>query len=106
MEMAENQKTEEEIADLLADALTGRGLSASSQDTSGSIWCVILQRKGGGEIIWGTADFNWGACITNQNGEPISSIATNSSSECQDVSVIVDAIAGASIEAGAAFRSS
>ncbi|HWA95080.1 MAG TPA: hypothetical protein VG844_10815 [Terracidiphilus sp.] len=47
----EAERTEEEIADLVADALTALGFSASSQDTGGGICCVVLERKDGGEII-------------------------------------------------------
>ncbi len=105
MGKAENQKSEEEIVELVADALTNLGFSASSQDTGGGIYCVILEREGGGEIIWGTADFNWGASITDRNGETTSSIATNCPSDSQEVSAIVEAIKRTLIEAGAAFRS-
>ncbi len=48
-----SEKTEEEIAESVADALTAIGFSASSQDTGGGICCVVLERKDGGEIIWG-----------------------------------------------------
>ena len=99
----ENQRTEDEIAASVADALTGMGFSASSQDTGGGICCVILQRKDGGEIIWGTADFNWGASIVDANGKVTSSITTRCSSESQDMVAIVEAIKGPSIAAGAAF---
>ncbi len=104
MGQAESQKTEEEIVELVAHALTDLGLSASSQDTGGGICCVILEREGGGEIIWGTADLNWGASITDKNGGTISSIATNCPSDSQEISAIVEAIKRTSIEAGAAFR--
>ena len=98
----ENEKTEEEIVELVADALTTIGFSASSQDTGGGICCVILQRKGGGEIVWGTADFNWGASIIDGDGEVISSIETACPSDSHDVAAIVEAIKGPSILAGAA----
>ncbi len=103
MGQAESQKTEEEIVELVADALTDWGFSASSQHTGGGIYCVILEREGGGEIIWGTADLNWGASITDKNGETMSSIATNCPSDSQEVSAIAEAIKRASIEAGAAL---
>ena len=99
----ENGKTEEEITTLVADALSDLGFSASSQDTGGGIWCVILQRNGGGEIVWGTADFNWGASIVDADGEITSSIETRCPSDSQDISAIVEAIRGPSTTAGAAL---
>lgn len=98
-----NQKTGEEIATAVADALSEMGFSASSQDTGGGICCVVLQRKCGGEILWGTADFNWGASVEDANGKITSSIATNCPSDSQDVAAIVRAIKRPSIEAGATF---
>jgi len=53
----------------LAEALSDLGLSASSQDTGGGISCVIVERKDGGEIVWGTADVTWGAAATDEDGE-------------------------------------
>jgi hypothetical protein len=103
MEGLENKKTDDEIVELVADTLSKLGFSAASQDTGGGICCVILQRKGGGEIIWGTADITWGASITDRDGETISSIATNCPSDSQDVAAIVEAIKNPSIDAGAAF---
>lgn len=97
----ENEKTEDEIVELVADALTAIGISASSQDTGGGICCVILQRNGGGEIVWGTADFNWGASVTDADGKIESSIETNCLSDSQDIAAIVEAIRGPSIAAGA-----
>ena len=97
----ESDKTEEEIVELVADALTALGFSASSQDTGGGICCVILERKGGGEIIWGTSDFNWGASIFEANGNVEASIETNCPSDSQDISAIVEAIRGVSVAAGA-----
>lgn len=98
----ESEKTEEEIVELVADALTALGISASSQDTGGGICCVILQRKGGGEIVWGTADFNWGASVADADGKIESSIETNCPSDSQDIAAIVEAIRGPSVLAGAA----
>jgi hypothetical protein len=98
----ENEKTEEEIAAAVADALNAIGFSASSQDTGGGICCVILQRKGGGEIVWGTADFNWGASVADADGTTTSSIATSCPSDTQDIAAIVEAIKNPSIEARAA----
>jgi hypothetical protein len=98
----ENQKTEKEITEMVASALSNIGFSASSQQTGGGIWCVILQRKGGGEIVWGTADFNWGADVIDADGDIKSYIETGCSSDSQDVAAIVEAIKGPSILAGAA----
>lgn len=97
-----SEKTAEEIVELVADALTASGLSASSQDTGGGICCVVLERKGGGEIIWGTADFNWGASVVDSDGGVESSLETKCPSDSQDIAAIVEAIRGASIAAGAA----
>ena len=96
-----SEKTEEEIAELVAEALTACGLSASSQGTGGGVCCVVLERKGGGEIIWGTADFNWGASVFSENGEFVSSIETTCPSDSQNISTITDTIKGPSIVAGA-----
>jgi len=98
----ENEKTEEEIVELVADALTAIGFSASSQDTGGGILCVVLERKNGGEIIWGTADFNWGASIFDANGDVEASIETKCPSDSQDIAAIVEAIRAPSAAAGAA----
>lgn len=97
-----HEKTEEEIVESVADALTALGFSAGSQDTGGGICCVVLERKGGGEIIWGTADFNWGASVVNSDGEIESSLETKCPSDSQDIAAIVEAIRGASVAAGAA----
>ena len=44
MEDPENQKTEEEIARFVADALGAAGLAANSQDTGGGMCCVVIAR--------------------------------------------------------------
>ena len=98
----ESERTEEEIAELVADALTAIGFSASSQDTGGGICCVVLERKVGGEIIWGTADFNWGASIFDANGDVEASIETKCPSDSQNIAAIVEAIKSPSVAAGAA----
>lgn len=90
------------MVEAVADALQRKGLAASSQDTGGGICCVILERKGGGEIVWGTADFNWGASVVGEDGSIESSIQTACPSDSQDVEAIVKAIWDPSIEAGAA----
>ena len=93
---------EEEIVERVADALQARGLDAGSQDTGGAIYCVVLPRKNGGEIIWGTADVTWGATVTNDSGDIISSISTTCPSESEDIAIIAEVIRSHSIEAGAA----
>jgi hypothetical protein len=93
---------DDEIVEAVAAALRGLGLVASSQDTGGGICCVILERKGGGEIVWGTADFHWGASVFDENGEIISSIETTCPSDSQNIAAIAEAIKGSSIPAGAA----
>lgn len=99
----ENEKTEEEIIELVADGLTALGFAASSRDTGGGICCVVLERKDGGDIIWGTADFNWGASVVDSDGEIESSLETKCPSDSQDIAAIVEAIRGASVAAGAAM---
>jgi hypothetical protein len=77
--------SEDEIIEALAEALCELGLSASSQDTGGGISCVIVERKDGGEIVWGTADVTWGAAVTDEDGEQVSSITTTWPSDSQDI---------------------
>jgi hypothetical protein len=96
---------EDEIVDAVADALTSLGFSASSQDTGGGINCVVLEHKDGGEIVWGTADVNWGASISDEDGEYVSSIETRCPSDSRDVAAIVEMIRGPSLAAGAVVRS-
>jgi hypothetical protein len=93
---------EEEIVERIADAFQARGWDAGSQDTGGAIYCVVLRRKNGGEIIWGTADVTWGATVTDDSGEIVSSISTTCVSESQDIETIAEVIRSHSIEAGAA----
>jgi hypothetical protein len=100
----DQELSEDEIVDAVAEALQEQGLSAVSQDTGGGINCVVLERRDGGEIVWGTADVNWGASISGEDGEYISSIETNCPSGSQDISAIVEAIKGASLSAGAVAR--
>jgi hypothetical protein len=47
---------------------------------------------------------NWGASISDEDGEYISSIETNCPSDSQDIAAIVEAIKGASLSAGAVDR--
>ncbi len=93
--------SEDEIVHAVADALCGLGFAASSQDTGGGINCVVLEHKDGGEIVWGTADVNWGAAISDADGEYISSIKTTCPGDTQDIAAIVEAIKGPSLSNGA-----
>ncbi len=104
MQDLEHEKTEEEIAEQVAAALRAVGLAAEDQDTGGGIVCVIIERAGGGEIVWGTADENWGAVVYSADGSPASSIETQCPSGTQDIAAIVQAIRGPSLDAGAAVR--
>ena len=97
----DTELSEEEIVDAVADALSELGFAASSQDTGGGISCVVLERKDGGEIVWGTADVNWGAAISDADGEFVSSIETTCPSDTQDIVAIAEAIKGPSISNGA-----
>jgi hypothetical protein len=92
---------EGEIIEAVATALSSMGLAASPQDTGGGISCVVLNRKDGGEISWGTADVTWGAAITDVNGEYVSSIETTCPSESKDIANIAKALFGPSIKNGA-----
>jgi hypothetical protein len=94
--------SEDEIVESLAEALSELGLAASSQDTGGGISCVIVERKDGGEIIWGTADVTWGAAVTDEEGEQVSSITTTWPSDSQDISATAQALLEPSIRNGAA----
>jgi hypothetical protein len=96
---------EDEIVEAVADALTSLGFSARSQDTGGGINCVVGEHKNGGEIVWGTADVNWGASISDESGEYVSSKETHCPSDSQDVAAIVEAIRGPSLASGAVVHS-
>lgn len=97
----ELEKSEEEIMELVATALSEEGFQAGADDTGGGIICVVLQRKNGGEIVWGTADVTWGASVINAEGDVESSIETQCPSGTQDIAVIVEALKRQSINAGA-----
>ena len=97
----DQELSEDEIVDAVANALVECGIAASSQDTGGGISCVVLQHKDGGEIVWGTADVNWGASINDADGEYLSSIESACPSDTQDIAAIVRAIKDPSITNGA-----
>jgi hypothetical protein len=69
MQEIDEYEQEEIRAEALAGALREGGLSASAEDTGGGILCVIVDRSDGGQIIWGTADVNWGATIQDAEGD-------------------------------------
>jgi hypothetical protein len=87
--------TEEERAEKIAEALTGLGLDASTEDTGGGIICVVIPRTDGGAIFWGTADVTWGAAIMDEDGEQTASVSTEWPSDSEDI----DATAKARLEA-------
>lgn len=60
VEELDDTPNEEEMVERIAEALQSRGLDAGAQDTGGGMYCVVVPRSGGGEIIWSTADVNWG----------------------------------------------
>jgi hypothetical protein len=91
----------DEIVNAVADALTGLGFAASSQDTGGGIYCVVLEHKDGGEIVWGIADVNWSASVSDADGRCDSAIKTDCPSGSQDIAAIVESIKEPSIAAGA-----
>jgi hypothetical protein len=99
--VVEQELNEDEIVEAVADTLNKMGFSATSQATGGGITCVLLKHKDGGEIVWGTADVNWGASVSDADGEYVSAIQTDCPSDSQDIAAIVEAIKGPSITAGA-----
>jgi len=96
-------QNEEELMQALADALSAEGFRASSQNTGGGMVCVILDCADGGEIAWGRADVNWGASVTDEDGEVISGIETECPSDTDDIATIVAALKKPSIENGAIY---
>ena len=99
--MATQELNEEEQAELIATELTKLGLAAYAQDTGGGTICVAVEHKDGGEILWGTADVTWGAVITDEDGELVSSISTEWPSESQDIGGTAKALLEASTRNGA-----
>ena len=93
---------EEDRAERIAEALAGLGVDASAEDTGGGIVCVVIPHTDGGAISWGTADVNWGAVITDEDGEQISSISTDWPSDSEDIAATAKALCDASLENGAA----
>lgn len=97
----ENEHDTEELMEAVAAGLSRFGLRASADDTGGGIVCVVVARANGGEISWGTADLNWGATVTDGDGNVESSIATECPSDTRDVELIVSALHRPSLNAGA-----
>jgi AcrR family transcriptional regulator len=98
---AAEERTEEERAEKIAETLTGLGLDASAEDTGGGIVCVVIPHTDGGAISWGTADVTWGAVITNEDGEQVSSISTGWPSDSEDIAATAKALLDASLKNGA-----
>ena len=95
------ERTEEERAEMIADALIGLGLDASTEDTGGAVICIVIPRTDGGAIFWGTADVTCGAAIMDENGEQTASISTAWPSESEDIDATAKALLEASLRNGA-----
>lgn len=89
--------TDEERAEKIAEALTGMGLD----DTGGGIVCIVIPRADGGAISWETADFTWGAVITDEASEHTTSISTKWPSDSEDIPATAKALFEASLKNGA-----
>lgn len=100
MEELDEYQKEEIRVEAVASGLRDAGLSASAQDTGGDILCVIVDRIDGGQIVWGTADVNWGASVEDADGEFISGIATDCPSDTEDIPTVVSALKKASLANG------
>ena len=96
-----HELTEEERAEKIAEALTGLGLDASTEDTGGGIVCIVIPRRDGGAIFWGTADVTWGAAIMDEDGEQTASVATEWPSDSEDIDATAKALLEASLRNGA-----
>jgi hypothetical protein len=104
MREIDEYEQEEIRIEALANALREGRLSASAEDTGGGTLCVIVDRADGGQIIWGTADVNWGAAIQDADGEIVSGIQTDSPSDTEDVSAIARVLKEHSLANGAVTR--
>ena len=93
--------TEEERMEKIAQAIMALGLDASTEGTGGGIVCIVIPRTDGGAISWGTADLTWGAVITDEGGEQVSSISTEWRSDSEDVAATAKALYDASLSNGA-----
>ncbi len=95
---------EEARVEAVAKGLRACGFEASAQDTGGGTLCVIIEQPTG-EIAWGTADVNWGAVVSDEDGEYVSSIATDCESDSEDIPAIVESLRVASLAHGIRPRS-
>ena len=102
MQEIDAYEQEEIRIEAVANALREGGLSASAEDTGGGTLCVIVDRVDEGQIIWGTADLNWGAAIQDADGQIVSGIQTDCPSDTEDVSVIAKVLIEHSLANGAA----
>lgn len=93
--------TDEERAEKIAEALTGLGLDASTEDTGGEIICVVIPRADGGTIFRGTADITWGAAIVDENGDQSASVSTDWPSDSKDIGSTAKVLLEASLRNGA-----
>jgi hypothetical protein len=90
---------EEARVEAIAEGLRACGFGASAQDTGGGMLCVVIEQSTG-EVAWGTADVNWGAVVSDKDGEYVSSIATECPSDSKGVSTIVESLRNASLAHG------
>jgi hypothetical protein len=93
--------TEEERAEKIAEALTGLGLEAGTEDTGGGIICIVIPRTDGGAIFWGTADVTWDAAIMDEDGEQTASVSTEWPSDAEDIDATARALLKSSLMNGA-----
>lgn len=93
--------TEEERAEKIAEALTGLGLNASTEDSGGGIICIVIPRTDRGAIFWGTADFTWGAAIMDEDGGQTASVSTEWPSDSENIDATAKALLEASLRNGA-----
>jgi hypothetical protein len=93
--------TEEERAEKIAEALTGLGLDASTEDTGGGIICIVIPRTNGGSIFWGTADVTWGAAVMDEDGEQTASVSIEWPSDSENIDATAKALLEASLRNGA-----
>jgi hypothetical protein len=98
---SEQEWTDEERTEKIAEALTGLGIDASAEDTGGGIVCIVIPRTDGGAISWGTADVTWGAVITDEEGAQVSSISTEWPSDSEDIDATAKALLDVSRRNGA-----
>lgn len=101
MTVPQQEWTEEERAEKIADALTALGLDASTEDTGGGIICIVVARVDGSSISWGTADTTWGAVINSEEGEQTASVKTEWPSDSDDIEGTAKILLKASLQNGA-----